>query len=129
MMLITPAMLGDILDLDEFTRMDAYGKSNIPMGWVGRIFGFDVVMRSRTVVFDGSDAIKDTETATAATDTHAAVLWHPMAVRTALGGIKVFVNDDRAEYYGGLFSAAVRFGGLEARNDDKGIVCIREDAS
>jgi len=128
-MLITPAMLGDILAIDEFTRMDAYGRSNIPNGWVGQIFGFDVMVRSRTVVFSGADAVKDTEAATAATDTHSAILWHPSAVRTAVGAVKVFISIDRPEYYGDIFSAAVRFGGLESRNDDKGIVIIREDAS
>jgi len=128
-MLCPPSMYNDLLALDEFTRADAYGQSNIPSGWVGRIFGFDVMVRSRVAVYDGSDAPKDTEAATAATDTHAAVLWHPMAVRTAVGAIKVFMDMDNPAYYGDIFSAAVRFGALEARNDDKGIVVIREDAN
>jgi hypothetical protein len=128
-MLIPPSMLADILAIDKFVEADKYGSSNVPMGWVGRIYGMNVIMRSRTIVFDGSDAIKDTEAATAATDTSAAVIWHPMAVRTAIGSIKPFLSLNRPEFHGDIFSAAVRFGGLAARNDNKGIVVIREDAN
>jgi len=126
-LLIPPSMLGDILNLDEFTRMDAYGRSNIPDGWVGRIFGYDVIMRSRVVVYDATDDPKDPDAATAITDTSAALMWHPDSVRAALGSIQIFTDAGRAEWYGDLFSTAVRFGAIEARNDSKGIVVLRED--
>lgn len=125
-MLIPAAMLSDILELDEFTRLDAYGKSNIPDGWVGRIFGYDVVMRSRVNVYDVSYDIKDTEAATAATDVSGALLYHRDSVRRANGEVKVFLNIERPEYYGTIMSAATRFGAKEARNDGKGIVSIVE---
>lgn len=128
-LIIEPSMLGDILVLDEFTRMDAYGKSNIPDGWVGRIFGFDVIMRSRVVVVDTSGDPKDNATAGATTDTSAALMYHPEFVRTAIGSIKVFTDIGRAEWYGDLVSTAVRFGSIKARNDFAGIVVIREVSS
>lgn len=129
MLLIEPSMLADILKLDEFTRMDAYGKSNLPTGWVGKIFGFDVIMRSKVVVCDATGDPVDNTTAAAATDTSAAIMWHPSFVRTAIGSIKVFLETDKPEWYGSLISTAVRFGSLRARNDAAGIVILREDTS
>ena len=125
-LLIPPSMLSDILELDEFTRMDAYGKSNIPDGWVGLIFGFNVVMRSLVTAYDSSYDIKDTETATATTDVAGAIMYHRDSVRRANGEVKVFLNVERPEYYGSIISAATRFGAKEARNDGKGIVTIVE---
>lgn len=126
-MLLPPSMMNDILLLDEFTRMDAYGKSNIPDGFVGRIFGFDVMIRGFvTQHATSSYAIKDPAAATAVTDLAGAILWHPSFVRRANGSIKTFLNIDDPAYYGSIFSAAVRFGALIARNDNKGIVQIIE---
>lgn len=125
-LLIPAGMLSDILELDEFTRLDAYGKSNIPDGWVGRIFGFDVVMRSLVNLYDVSYDIKDTEAVAAATDVMGALMYHRDAVRRANGEVKVFLDLESPEYYGSIISAATRFGAKEARNDGKGIVSIVE---
>jgi hypothetical protein len=126
-LLLPPGMINDILLLDEFTRMDAYGKSNIPDGWVGRIFGFDVLTRTYvTSHVTSTYAIKDPEAATATTDLAGGIAFHRDMVRRANGSIKVFLNVDDPAYYGSIFSAAVRFGALAARNDKAGIVSIVE---
>ena len=126
-LLLPPGMINDILELDEFTRMDAYGKSNIPDGWVGMIFGMNVLTRSYvTSHVTSTYAIKDPEAATATTDLAGGILFHRDFVRRANGDIKVFLNIDDPAYYGSIFSAAVRFGALAARNDYKGIVSLVE---
>jgi hypothetical protein len=107
--------------------MDAYGKSNIPDGWVGRIFGFDVLTRTYVTSHTTSTyAIKDPEAATATTDLAGGLVFHRDMVRRANGDISVFLDVDNPAYYGTIFSAAVRFGALAARNDQKGIVSIVE---
>jgi hypothetical protein len=126
-LLLPPGMANDLLKEDKFTRMDAYGMSNIPDGWVGRIYGFDVMMRTHVTAHTTSTlAIKDPAAATAITDQAGAIAWHPSFVRRANGSIKTFLNVDVAEYYGSIFSAAVRFGALAARNDNKGVYQIIE---
>jgi len=126
-LLLPPSMMNDILLLDEFTRMDAYGKSNIPDGFVGRIFGFDVMVRGFVTQHTTSSyAIKSPSAATATTDLAGGIAWHPAFVRRANGSIKTFLDIDNPAYYGSIFSAAVRFGGLIARSDNKGLVQIIE---
>ncbi len=126
---VTPSMYNELLAIDEFTRADAYGVSQIPSGAVGRIFGFTVWMRSRVVTTDGTDVIKTEEAVAAATDQDAAVFYQASMVRTAMGSTKVYVDNDKPEYYGSIFSAMKRFGAKKARNDDKGIVVLFEDTT
>ena len=126
-LLLPPGMINDILLLDEFTRMDAYGKSNIPDGWVGMIFGFNVLTRTYITSHATSTyTIKDPEAATATTDLAGGIAFHRDFVRRANGEIKVFLDIDDPAYYGSIFSAAVRFGALAARNDKAGIVSLVE---
>ena len=102
-------------------------QGNLPEGVVSRIWGFDIMVRSTVAAATvTSNAVKDPVAATAATDNAMAIAWHPSAVRFALGDIKVYANEDRAEYYGSIFSAMVRSGASKARADQKGIVAIVE---
>jgi hypothetical protein len=126
--IIVPSdMYSDLLAIDEFVRADAFGTSNIPTGMIGRVFGFTVWMRSSTVVMTGT-TIKAEGAAGAAADNQAAICWHPDFVRKAIGAHKVFVEVGKADMYGDVMSALVRTGFLRARNDDKGVVTISEQA-
>ena len=126
-LMVTGQMYNDILGIDDFTHIDKYGLSVIPDGLVGRIFGFDVFIRSRVNAYaTGGTTIKDPAAATATTDLGAAIAWHPEFVRRAMGSTKVFLELEKADYYGSVMSALVRFGGLNARNDVKGVVSIVE---
>lgn len=125
--ILTPAMYGDLLELTDLTEAQKYGRATFPSGVVDRVLGFDIYVRSRVVVFDNADALKAEGAAAAATDQDAAVFYHPSFVRRAKGSIKTYVNADKAEYYGTIFSAMVRFGASVARNDNKGIAALMED--
>lgn len=125
----TPDMYNDLLAIDEFTRADAYGVSQIPNGAVGRLFGFTVWLRSRVVTTSATDVIKTEEAAAAATDQDAAVFWQADMVRSAMGSTKIYIDNDKPEYYGSIFSAMQRFGAKKTRNDDKGIVVLFEDTN
>jgi hypothetical protein len=123
--IIVPSdMYSDLLGIDEFTRADAFGTSNIPTGMIGTIFGFTVWMRSRTVVMTGTTIKAEG----AAADNQAAICWHPDFVRKAVGAKKVFLEVGKADFYGDVMSTLVRFGGLRSRNDNKGVVTISEAA-
>ncbi len=126
-MLITPDQEADMLAIDEFVDANKYGSSNIPSGAIGRVFGITVWMRSRAVTTTGADVIKTEAAAAAATDQDAAIFWQQGAVRTAMGSPKIFINPNVAEHYGTIVSSELRFGGLNARGDGKGVVVLAED--
>lgn len=45
-LLVHPDQEKQMMKIDEFTRGDAYGSSNIPAGVIGRVYGIPVVMHS-----------------------------------------------------------------------------------
>lgn len=125
--LITPAQYSDLLKISEFVDGEKYGRSNIPSGVVSRAFGFDFYIRSSVAVTNASDALKAEGAAAAATDQDAAIFYSPEFVRKAKGAVKVYVDNDKPEYYGSVFSTMLRFGATFARNDNKGIYLLFED--
>jgi N4-gp56 family major capsid protein len=132
--LIPASFLKDILEIDKFVDADKYGNNgNVASGFVGRVFGMEVYMRSQVNRYasaaNATGAIKDTEAAAAVTDVAGALIWHPQMVRRATGSINSFVELDSPIYYGDIMSALARFGGIRARNDNRGIVEIVEDAA
>ena len=127
-MLVTPSQEEDLLKIDDFVRADAYGNGRIPSGVLGTLYGINIWVRSRAVVCNDSSEIKVEAATAAATDQDTAVLWCSGAVRTAMGAPKLFVNNDVAEHYGMIVSSELRFGGVNARQDKKGIVLITEAA-
>lgn len=120
-------MYNDLLTDPDLLTSFNMNQGNLPDGVVGRIFGFEIMMRSSVgscVVT--TNVIKDPAAATAATDNAVAIVWHPQFTRFALGEIKVFADENKPEYYGSIFSALVRAGGRAARQDFKGVVAIVE---
>jgi len=125
--ILTPTQLADLLAQSNILEAQKYGRANFPSGVFDRALGFDIYVRSSVVVYSNADALKAEGASAAATDQDAAVFYHPNFVRRAKGALKMFVNPDRAEYYGTLMSALQRFGAAPARNDNKGIAVIIED--
>jgi hypothetical protein len=128
-MIVTPTQHRDLLLIDDFVRADAYGTSNIPEGVIGKIYGCTVWVRSRCVTVAIANTIKTEEAVAVASDQDTAVFWQEDQVRTAMGSAKIFIDNDKPEYYGSIFSAMKRFGAVAARNDNKGIVGLYEDHS
>lgn len=124
---MTPRQYSDLLGIAQFTDADKYGSSNIPSGVVRRAFGFDIYVRPSVVVLNSSDALKAEDAVAAAGDQDAAVFYSPEYVRRAVGSIKTYIDSDKPEYYGTIFSTMVRFGAVAARNDNKGVYLLFED--
>ena len=120
-----------MLAISDFVQAQSYGTSGLPSGAVGRIFGFDIVLRPSVVVYDnsGTPALKavdadGTPTTEATTDNMACLAFHPSFVCKAMGTTDVFYDEDKPEYYGSVFSALVMHGAAKLRTDQKGIVAI-----
>lgn len=126
-MVIPATMYNDLFEIDDFIDASKFGKAIQPEGFVGRIYGIDVYMRSKVNSFLGADYSLIAEGAAgAATHCHGILMWQEGQVRRAKGSTKVYMNVDEAAYYGSIFSAMCRLGGSPTRNDKKGIVSIVE---
>lgn len=127
--LITPDMLRDLMQIDEFKNSDYNINkpvSNAPdsFNWLGMrwyvrngVLGYDNVTPAFTAHDDASAV------------TGGAIFWHRDFVRKAKGSVKTFLNVDDAELYGSKLSALVRYGAFGARNDCKGIVNLYEETT
>jgi hypothetical protein len=124
---ITPRQYADLIAIDEFKRYDALGTSNIPTGVIKRAYGFDFYVRSAVVSLASDDTLRAEGAAGATTTQDCAVFYSPDYVRKAVGSIKPFVDTDKPEFYGSIFSMMVRFGAAPARNDNKGVYLLFED--
>lgn len=126
---VLPAdMYADLLVIEEFVSAEKIGESALKKGIVGRLFGFDIYMRSSVLSFTSAAAVRAPGEAGAATDNAGGLFWHPNFVRRAEGSVKVYSDLDNPLYYGSIFSAMVRAGGRRARTDMKGIVGIVQSA-
>jgi hypothetical protein len=133
LMLVPADLMADIRGIDEFMTADKIGSANLIEGAVGRLFGFDIMERSRAGLYDntGTPVKKALGASMAAADNLGIIAWHPSAVRRALGtdgnnGIQVFIKEKDPLYYGDVFSAQVNAGGASARTDQKGTIALIE---
>jgi hypothetical protein len=107
------------------------GSAVSPTGKLPMVAGCKIISRSSVVVYDntGTPVIKTindegTPSSPAATDNLGALLISSSYVSKALGEIKVFANDNVAEFYGDILSAVVCHGSAKLRTNAEGIVAI-----
>ncbi|MDO5607636.1 MAG: P22 phage major capsid protein family protein [Capnocytophaga sp.] len=114
--------------LDSLTSQEAYAfhaSVDVKNGVVGKLYGFDILMRSTVGVFSATGK-KAWGAVGAATDAGVALAWHKNSVCRALGEINVFDNISDPTYYGDIYSFLVRCGGRPMRNDVKGLLVIKQ---
>lgn len=137
-MLIDAVLIRDLLAIEAYTSLEKIGKAVLTDGAIGRVMGFDVFVRSSTVIFDGADMGKMEATeATSANDHVSTLFWQKNYVRRCFGGstnggIEVFedsgsTGNGNPLFYGTVLSALVRSGGRIARADERGVVVLVED--
>lgn len=129
-LLIPADFEADILKIDDFVHADKIGSAKLTEGAIGRLLGFDVFVRSKTTIYDntGTPVRKAPGAAGAAADNLSALAWHPSLVSRAKGEVKIFIEEDKPEYYGDVFSALVRAGGRKRRTDEVGVISLVEAA-
>ena len=93
-------------------------------GILGKLYSFNVMMRSKVGLYTAAKAPKAWSAAGVATDLAAALAWHDRSVCRALGEVKAFENEGDPTYYGDIYSFLVRAGGRIMRSDKKGVVAL-----
>lgn len=100
---------------------------NAQQGILGKLFSFNIMMRSSVAVYNASKAAKEPDAVGATTDLAAGLAWHEGSVCRALGEVKAFEDEGDPTFYGDIYSFLVRAGGRAMRKDAKGLVAIIQD--
>ena len=129
-LLLDATMYADLLDNLTGTELSAFlASANAQNGTLGRLFGFDVMMRSQVLKCKANkDLLEYSDTAIAA-ECAVGLAWQKNCVSRALGETKMFDNTDDPTWYGDIYSFLVRMGGSPRRYDKLGIVPIVEVAA
>lgn len=128
-LLLNAQMYADLLSDKDLLNRDFMLTPNLETGSVGRIYGFEVYVRSLVGRYaTASTTPKDPTAANATTDNAYALAWQQNFVRAAMGAVKVYADEDKPEYYGSVFSAMVRAGGSKAYSNQRGIMALVEAA-
>lgn len=118
-------MYGQLLaDLTTAQTADFNKQADISKGVLGKLYSFDIMMRSRGAKYTAALAPKYWSTTAATTDHAAALCWHPASVCRALGNTEAFEDLSSPTYYGDIYSFLVRAGGRIMRKDSKGVLAI-----
>lgn len=100
---LAPLAYGSLLNsLSDAESVALAQTLNAAAGSVGRLYGFDLYVRS--TIATGCDAFA----------------WHADSVCRAVGAVDIYQNENDPTYYGDVMSALVRAGGAMARLDGKG---------
>jgi hypothetical protein len=121
---ITEEML-DQLQSDNNLKYAFQQVINLKEGSVGRLYGFDIYVRSTvgTQTTGGtSGVLKLPEAAVAGTDDAFGLFYQEDCVERALGEVTLFDDLSNPLYYGDLYSFLIRAKGRNRRADNKGIV-------
>jgi hypothetical protein len=130
-MLVMPADMynNQLLQINNIQAFYAYNMPVTQTGKVPTIFGFEVMIRPTVLVYDTSAVIKSigdsgVPSSPATTDNLACIAYHPDFVSKAQGGINVYANENRAEYYGSILSIEVQHGASALRPTAVGIAAL-----
>jgi hypothetical protein len=115
----------------EILRKDYMNSANLPTGAVNQVYDFNIAIRDFTVTYTAAGARKPVGSAAATTDEWGILCYQQDYVARALGSIEVYIEENKAAYYGGLFSSEVLFGATrmytDVSNQATGVITIKQD--
>jgi hypothetical protein len=118
--------------LDSLTDKDAiafHSQADAANGVMGKLYSFNIMMRSKAGRYNTSVAPKLWTAAGATTDHGAVICWHENSVCRALGEVTMFDKLADPTYYGDIYSFLVRAGGRAMRNDVAGLLAVVQDTA
>lgn len=113
-----------LADLTNVQNQAFFASADAQRGILGKLFSFNVMMRSEVAVYGDGIAKKTEDAAGAATDLAAGLAWHENSVCRALGEVNAFEKEKDPTYYGDIYSFLVRAGGRPMREDVKGLIAL-----
>jgi len=118
-------------DLTVTQYRDFSSQLNVAEGVVGKLYGFNIMMRSEVSRYSNAATPVPIKwiTAGTATDNAAVICWQKNAVERALGTVNFFEDIKNPVFYGDIYSALVRLGGRIRRADGLGVIAIVQTAT
>lgn len=113
-------------DMTDAQANNFLAQADLANGIVGKLYGFNIMMRSEVLRLDTGGALKTWDKAGAAGDIGAGLAWHTDSVAVAVGDVDMFENEKDATMYGDIISALVRAGGSKKRSDGKGLYLLKQ---
>ena len=128
--LLDASMYAQLLNsLTETESIGFFAAANVQKGIIGQLYGFNILKRSKVLVYTKDGIVKDVNAKGAADDNAACLAWHESCVSRALGEVKMFDSSNDPLYYGDIYSFLVRVGGAKRRTDKKGVYAIVQAAA
>jgi hypothetical protein len=117
-------------DMSATKYRDFSAAYDVKDGVLGRLFGFNIMMRGNVVNYDNDvlPVVNAYGTAADDADNDGVLCWQISAVERALGQITFFERIGDPTYYGDIYSVGVRMGARKRRSDAKGIIAIVQAA-
>jgi hypothetical protein len=127
-MLVDAVMYNQLLtSMTKYELLAFHSQADVKNGVVGKLFTFDIMMRSKALRYAAAGTIKAWTAAGAATDNAAALAWWDASVCRALGEVVAFDNLGDPTFYGDIYSFLVRCGGRPMRTNVEGLTAIVQD--
>jgi hypothetical protein len=124
-LLIDADMYGQLLgNLTEAEANAFLACANAQTGVIGKLYSFDIYIRSQVAKAAAGGAIKLWSAAAAATDSAAGLAWCESMVSRSNGDVNIYDNAADALAFGDVLSGDLRAGGKHMRNDKKGVVLL-----
>jgi len=118
-------------DMTATQYRDFSAAYDVKDGILGRLFGFNIMLRGAVVTYDNDTlpVVNPYGAAADVADNDGVLCWQMSAIERAIGDISFFERIGDPTYYGDVYSVGVRMGGRRRRSDAKGIVAIVQDAA
>ncbi len=118
-------------DMSATQYRDFSAAYDVKDGVLGRLFGFNIMMRSGVVTYnnDATPSVNAYGVSAMSTDNDGILCWQISAVERAVGQITFFERIGDPTYYGDVYSVSVRMGARIRRQDALGIVSIVQAAA
>jgi hypothetical protein len=115
--------------LDATTYQDFSRYFDADKGIIGKFYGFNILMRSTTLIYtEATPPVKKLPgAAAAATDNDSILFWHKDWIERAIGDIKIFEDTGNPAYYGDIYSLLAMAGGRVVDQNAVGVGAIIQD--
>jgi hypothetical protein len=129
-MLVDAVMYGQLLDsLTNQESMAFHSMVDVKNGVLGKLYTFNIMMRSKAGLYTTAVAPKLWTAAAVASDNAAVLAWHENSVCRSMGENKMFDSENNPLYYADIYSFLVRAGGRPMRSGVEGLLAIVQDSA
>jgi hypothetical protein len=129
--LLSSYMLDQLMDDPTLQSRDSSMELDMKNGVIMRLYGFNILERSTVLAY--TQAVLpvpiDPFAALTATSNDAILCYERSSVESAIGDVSMFENLNDPQYYGDIYSIAIRVGGRKRAFDGTGVVAIVQDVA